>query len=773
MARLHRSAVFYVAMIVMPFALGAQQGAERAVIDSVLNEMSAVASLEELASAARCRSIDGAAKRLCEGLLAARRAEFTSSSDDAMRADFLLRQVVQDRPSWSVGWYGLGMARLQLARAGVLAKEGPLHPIGLSNEGGAGYALVKALELDSTFVAAGEALAMAPFPREGASRMVERAAMLRRIRHHLHLSPMARVRAGIVEREAGSDTVAIEMFREALASGADTGLVHLELARVMYRAQRPVEGREWLIDGAGLASSSLSSARYREELAWVAAPSELAAWDLLPQADRSAWLAAFWAGRDVRDGRGSGERLIEHYTRYEEAMKEFTILIPQKGRQRVMSVSRAGDLMINMSAPGIESPDVRDATINASSEFDMSLGTGSPFRHFGINQPVLDDRGVVWIRHGEPTERRYTVGGTAKEGWRYVRTPEPDLILFFGEADFDGASGATVLIPSVAGADGQQLNQLCGAGQGMCDDLQRFSQPAGTTRGMRTQIRRSSASPSDLAQAREEGRAQITRSVTTDDNRLTFAKPVTPTVQIYGLDRAAGGASRLVVAFAIPGDQITGTQPPAAGGRTVYPVRIRLMATTPGNARRFDLDTVRTFATAAPLRAGQFLTAMVELPVPPGTYQASLVISQSDEQGALARLDAVAAPNRSGGLDLSSIVLGREGSGITWQSGSTAVALNPLNAYPPGGSAELYYQLSGLKPGTSYVTTFEFLEATDQDGKPALSLQFSAEAGSSAEEIQRSVGLQNLKPGHYRLRVTIAGGGEQASEMAWLAIIKD
>ena len=250
------------------------------------------------------------------------------------------------------------------------------------------------------------------------------------------------------------------------------------------------------------------------------------------------------------------------------------------------------------------------------------------------------------------------MGGAAKEGWRYDRTPELDLILFFSEADFDGASGATVLIPSPVGTDGLQINQLCGAGQGMCNDLQRFgatSLNAGIDVVGRT-VRRTPPNPGNLLEAREEGRSQITRGVTTDDNRVVFANPVTPTVQIYGLDRAAGGASRLVVAFAIPGDQITGTQPPAAGGRTVYPIRISLMATVSGSALRFDLDTVRNFAVATPLERVSSSPPWWSCPSPlaPTKQRSALSVGGTRCLGPTGCRRRAA---NGGRLDLSSIVL--------------------------------------------------------------------------------------------------------------------
>ncbi len=39
-------------------------------------------------------------------------------------------------------------------------------------------------------------------------------------------------------------------------------------------------------------------------------------------------------------------------------------------------------------------------------------------------------------------------------------------------------------------------------------------------------------------------------------------------------------------------------------------------------------------------------------------------------------------------------------------------------------------------------------------------------------EINRTMGLQNLDPGRYRLKLTITGSGEETSSVAWLTIVK-
>lgn len=805
MSRSPRLVTLFVLLSAAGVPLAAQTGVERATVDSLFSELALVGPADPIPDDNRCTAYSGSVGRICRGLLAVRRVERTPDGNAAFSAEMAIRRIVQDEPKWATAWYLIAMARLQLTRSGVLAREGPRQPLGISAEAGAGLALVSAVRLEPDFLIAAEALALAPIPREGASQLGERRDQLRVLRTTLPLSPAARMGVGIVERESGDPDTAVVMFQEAMAAGADSGIAHLEIARMQYKANNAREGRAALIAGASKTESESANSRYREELSWVASPEELAAWDSLPVNARTEWLDAFWIEREVRDGRAPGERMIEHYRRYEEAMKEFLIRVPQKGRQTFRSVAQASDIGSGATGdpvgragmttreglPGAESRDQVEQQRSGAGEWESTVGAGAPFREFSVTQDLLDDRGVIFIRHGKPTERALTAGGTAMEAWRYERAPEVDLVLFFAEADFDGTSGASVLVPTPAASGGRVIHQLCGGAKGMCDELIRFAASEGPVAsglgGTRVIVRAGDQGresprlsgggpvPTNVIRSeRERGRSNIVRGVTTDEHRRSFETMLQPVVQIYGVDRSGGGSPRLLVAFAIPGDKLAGTQPPAAGGRTVYPIRIQLMTTQRGRAQRFDVDTTRNFAATQPLGAGQYLTATFELPVPAGTYSATVVLSQQGDRGALSRIASVTVPADGGGaLSISSLVLGSQGSGAGWNSGSRVVPLHPLNAFTKATPAELYYQLNGLDPSIEYRTRVELFPADGDESQAALALTFNDEPATRFAEVSRTIGLGNLDPGRYRIRVTVSGGGASASEESYLTIVRE
>jgi hypothetical protein len=446
----------------------------------------------------------------------------------------------------------------------------------------------------------------------------------------------------------------------------------------------------------------------------------------------------------------------------------------------------------------LASQDPDNPGIPASADYSGTVGESVPFRQFAITQDLIDDRGLIWIRHGKPDIMLHTTGGYAEEAWQYRRAGEPPIVLFFKEANFQGTTGASTLIPTIAGTDGIAMQQLCGQLNGMCDQLQPgsllgesgfASAGASTTGRGNTNFGTSFAGragngrrgvmatgvplqPEQIVQERDRGTYNIGRATTTDAFPQTFAAPLDPITQIYGLMRATDGAPRLVVAFAIPGEKLSHVTSPEAAGRPVYLLHIQVLGANDANGKRFQMDTVRQFVTATPLLVGQYLTGYAELPVTPGNYTTSVTISQPDGKGAVAWRGGVRAPGAAPTLEISDLILGREGSGVHWNSGTSAIPLNPLNAYDKGGQAELYYQVRGMQPGQSYDTKLEFVARGEENKAPKLRLAFTDIATTARREVARTVNLQHLDPGAYRLNVTVHGPNGESKSAVWLVIVK-
>ncbi len=770
------------------------------VTDSAVRALYSAVSPGEISSSASCVGTVTKSVTTCAAIVAGRRAELTGSVSDAQQAETLLERLVQDDAKDPLAWYGLGRIRLQLARDSVLARGGAAMLPGTSYVTGAGSAFLEALRLDSSFAAAANALAFLPKIHDAGLTLKSRVSALRRAR--ALLTPAALFAAATAERNAGHRDSAIAIERRVLASGeVDSGMVSLALAQDLYATGDPQDGYPILIKGAATATESAKAA-YRRAIAWVAFPAELAAYDTVPAERRSGWIAGFWAKRDVAAGLKPGARLIEHYKRLEYALKAYPLSLPQTGRQKFHS-----------ALPSLDFQDEADADRLAQRYAECfpelsqllgiaeTIGHASPFDYYTPKQDLVDDRGAVWIRQGPPDKIATSIEGDAVEVWRYDR-PNGPLYLQFRASDFQGAPGASTLVPTILTASPAIRNQVCGIMLSLCSgsvrvtpastdtiDIDSYKPPACPTEpfqgrdaqlallatGLEKEVRADGGRVglSAVVRARDAGRAAIDSATRTDYDTRTFTHAVHPAVEIYGLARATDHQPELVVAFAVPGKELSWTQPPAAAGRVVYPVDILVSAARTSDGLRAGLDTLREFATAAPLTGDEFLTGSEAFPVAPGSYTASVTLTQSDGRGAVAALDHLAARATTSTLAASDLVLGPPDSHIFWNSGTMQVPLNPLNTFPAGGTAEVYVQLSGLTVGTSYQLRFEFYQDNAKPGaKPRLTVSTSEPAGANWVEIQRTLGLRNLNPGRYRLRLKVTGGGQSTASEARLDIVK-
>jgi hypothetical protein len=722
-----------------------------------------------------------------------RDVELAQHTDDEIdidrmhRAEAVFVDGVTAHEKWARAWFGLGLARLELGRADALAREGPELPIGMNNEYGAEHALIRAIESDRSLVAAGNALALAPVIRENNTRMKERLNGLRP--QYVLLSAPAAAAAAYAEREAGSRDSAVMLEQRALKLGdADSGAVMVALTRDLYAIGAPREGRATLIAGAAT-GSVVGRQAYREELAWVASPAELAQWDALPPPDRPGWLAHFWSRRDVLEGRRDGARLEEHYRRIEYAMKNFRITLPKSGRQKLVSMTPplADGYSAELAARKLilHNAETYPEAANTLRQGEM-IGSESPDRYYHPVQDELNDKGVIWIRHGAPTSKAQNHSGPPFEIWRYER-PEGPLILYFREVDFEGSAMPNELVPTILDASPVVLNQVCGLDTTLCPTTSgRVTYtPSATPNTARTghdsissladviqgEIRRAGdkLAPDAIYRSAQRGKEFIDLATTTDTWHRDFSHAMHPLVEVYGLDRISDGASRLLVAFAIPGNEIVGR---IIDGRTVYPVEIQVMVSAANTGARHDVDTLRRFVTARPLGKGQFLTGTLEIPLAAGRYTTGVVFGQEDGRGAIATLGEVAVPAPATTLKLSDLVLGRTGSGVEWRSGVSMVPLNPLNAWAKGSDAEVYFQLFGLAAGDTYDTRFEIFRDGDDPGQPARRTIATTQAATAAMmEFSRTLGLANLDAGKYRVRLTVTAGARTATSTGFVTIV--
>ena len=518
----------------------------------------------------------------------------------------------------------------------------------------------------------------------------------------------------------------------------DSAVVLLDQARGLLAGGERLAGLEAYGAASARASSNELRARLRADLAWIADSAELHDFDATSAEALPAWLDAFWERRDVRDARRPGERLAEHYRRLAHAERHFTRLGSNVANAHLERLAR------------------KDRT--------------------------LDDRAVIYVRHGEPSRRASfgapfaSVEHSAPQeqlippesphptprppdglapvppnlSWKYER-PEGDLIFHFVahqgsdyrlmESLLDVYSVDTVIQLQMG------RSQMAGDVSGPQWEWARFARSLVSSRadfdplyarlanGMTIQ------GSGNLQRERAAGQHSLEVGTTTDSHRERFDNALDPVIQAYGL--GSDGDGRVLVVIGVP----AGRLPDSVLG-------VRAVISTPRDQRLVQVDTVLDLV---PSLDADFQGAVLDLAVPPGTHRVRVVAADEARQaGGAATIDAVVVPARPGPPALSDLVIG-ERHGLSWHAADGVVRLDADGVLTAGSTAELYYQVSDLTPGTTYRTRIELRRARDRQRIRRITSAFDMVATDSTQAERRELSLAGLRTGDYVLELTLAG----------------
>jgi GWxTD domain-containing protein len=632
------------------------------------------------------------------------------------------------RPGWPYPWYGAGLAELALGEHPIIGLENLRQVLRKDYLSKAARAFAKAAEADPAFADATVDLARTALtqrigPRLDLALSAVRAAAISPAGGH----PPVQLARGRVERAAGNSDSALAAFQAYLAAGGDSGTGLLEQARTLYSAQQSAAGLRAYYTGAR-ASTASAAALYRSDLAWIATPAELAAFDALDGGPaRADWLAKFWEQRDVAEVRQPGERLAEHYRRWFYAERNFLLV----SRHR---------------------------------HYDIT-------ERYRSTQDELDDRGIIYVRHGAPDRRATYIASDSiepNETWLYHR-PDGDLIFHFvarkGVQDFK-------LVESLADA------LTAGMGAALALQAHRGLSPAASglfaSRAELSPLYVRLADPMGsanlrgaLAAERKIGQRSIEVGTTSDSYPRRFASPLDATVSRFVVGDPRGDGAELHVVFAIPANRLA---PVPDGHRVVYPLSFRLYVTDRAGVLAARLDTTRVFAAPQPLPGGSYLTGQLVVPIAPGVFAYRLLTEQTDgAAGTLVTGDSVNVDTLGGRrIAVSDLVVGRIGSGLVWSAGSDTVFLNPLDRFPEGGTAELYYEVYGLRAGSVYHTAIRLERRGGRSALGAISnlfgrrkrlpvlLEFDAPSDGPVTHAHRQIALGDVPRGAYQLTLRIS-----------------
>ena len=688
-----------------------------------------------------------------------------------------LDEAVYRAPRAAVPWHALAMVKLELSRRGATVKASMHQSDGESWRHGALVALGRSLAADSTYKPAAATLAdlLTATAEDELEPAVQRAA---RAAAAANAGPDAWLAIARMQRGLGHSDSVVAALRRYEQAGGDTGVAALETARALEAfglRDSAVATYEYGAARAGTAGRLL----YRADVGWVATPAELAGFDSTMPATLGPWIRDFWRRRDVTALRPEGERLAEHLRRWNYVHEHFRIVGRTEGAQFSDDPGATG--------PGGD-PELAGASDVGNDLGAMGTLAPDAFSLIEGGRRVVDDRGVVYMRHGEPDKRASWGGGSAalnvhgcvvaNESWEYA-LPTGSLLLHFCSSRRLGSTAPTTLVAMLPLY--HDLIETRGALDGRYQRLANSLQELVQRQKMNGQMARMQSvttgemignstdlgflvSPELVRTMRETGQSQISTALRTDTYVQRYESSLKPVVQLYAVGQPGGTDGRLLVVFAIPGDRLVPETRPGVSG-VIYPLSIRTIAVGPTGLDVFRRDTTRYFRVAAPLKAGAYLNGLLEMPMPAGRQDVRVLFTQPDSKAAAAAgRDGMTLGDPSS-LAISDLISGREGGGLVWAHGGDPIPLNPLDVYAPSSTMELYYDVSGMVPGRRYRTSIELSNPFGMTAGDQVRVSFEDRASAPTRRVRRSLDLKTLKGGQYRLVLTLQDveGGRKVS----------
>jgi GWxTD domain-containing protein len=627
------------------------------------------------------------------------------------------------QPTWPYAWYGMGQAEYGVGDSQVSFVTGLKTMLGKDALNRSAVAFAKSAEVDPGFVRGLVDLANTALRQRVNIKLGVALEALRRAgKTPAGSDPEVLLARGRVEREVGDADSALTAFNQYLERGPNRSLGLLEVARTEFLLGS-FDGNAPYYEGAA-SDDSTTVAAYRADLATIATDSVLAEFDHERGAHRAAYLKRFWTDRDLLDLRGSGERLREHYRRLFYARKNFQLAATNR-------------------------------------HYDIVERYRSGSRDF-------DDRGVIYIRHGEPSSRAtYAAPGLdPNESWRYGR-PDGDLIFHFiaredvqdfklVESLFDvlGFSDAVKLQGQPGGAADNAMAEQLMLSREQLSPIYRRLEGAGRGSSGRYQ-----------SQERRVGQQSIAVGTTTDSYELHFPQELKAHTEVLAVGRDTNGP-QVQIAYAIAGSSL---EPVTVTRGYLYSVRLRFVATDNRGNVVSSLDTTRHFVAPAPVPPNEHLVGRVSTTVVPGALHYRLAIQQGEAAGVTLPRDSIrVGPPAPSSLSLSDLALGSRSANLAWRrAADDTVLLNPLRTYRRSEEMELYYEIDGLRPAPYTVelavrkkgSSGGLFRKIFGGGGAAIRLEFQEQATTSRVSTHRRLQLSRLKPGNYVIELNVVDAG--------------
>lgn len=638
------------------------------------------------------------------GFVALRLYDLTTRSDHSKLAEKSFEQAIKRQPDYGWAHYGLGLAYVtgptanpeKLGwRAAFVLDDVIAHATGNDVRSRAHRALVKAVRSEPAVPRAAELLADNALTRNKRKTIEEaRVALMT----HVHKQPDdgdAWFAFARVSGELGDMAIAADALEQAALNGADGPAYARERAALLLRMTgREKEGAQlWFAYLTNLTGDE--AAAYFDDIRALLSKEEIEAWDTMDLAARGEFLRTFWDMRAALAGVEVHERLAEHYRRLTFA------------RQRFYRESKYGAPLQN---------ELRMLPFSQRSDYD--------------------DRGLIYIRHGQPHTQIGRSGMNRYESWAYNGIDGVKRVFHFFEVSVTKGYSLMHKLPCDATFldDRAELDP-------------RFFKLASRCRAM------------DMLSLSADHRQVAFEALATDSDKPPFYKELPFFFDLYTF-RGERGSTSVVAAVAVPLEKMRSRNED-------YRLDVSLILADTASRRVIRQDDSLSLHVPG-AQASDLFRLHVEVAAPPSTTTLQRVIVSDPSEPGIGKLygGPFPVPDYSGTkLMMSDLVLAEPNRVGRWRRGDVALALVPTG-YFQGGSFNVFYEIYNIAPDAAYSTEIEIepLRESAGDklralfgGKNKMTLRFSGVANDvrngTLQELRRVDAP--LPAGKYRMKVSV------------------
>ncbi len=657
----HRSIALAFVALLVPSGAGAQQFDPARFQDS-LAAIRDVAVLRELTATDPAQH--DADELVAHGLAALRLFVQTGDEADVERAERSFERAVDLAPrnAWAHYGYGAALARVGEPRippppipapTGFLADDVLFGALGLDSRSRARDALLRSLRLDPLHTRAAETLLHLGLERRDDEAIRAAGTALSVAAERGAADAGALIALSTAALASGDPNRALTAAEQALAKGADpAGAAARARALALLRTTgRQNEGARAYFDGIATADSA-TLLLYRDDVRHIAESRELAHFSVATIAERRAWLRDFWTMRAALSGLAPEARIIEHYRRLGVVQQRY--------------------------------PRRRWAGVPPKSALIWERDPGMPY----------DDRGLIYLRHGEPIEaiRSSRAGRSPAETWVY-RAPEGGWQLFNFVLGQDENYAEYLLLYDVP-CDQEWLIERA-----------RYSEAIGDLVASCSGARRRWAGL--------EIRRYVRDALVTDTDRPAFEHALPFTQQLYNF-RAPDNRTEVIAAIGVEDTTLVHADVSFVVADTIFDrfgTADARVALAPGT----EHDDGR--------REGAI--AITTDPVPYGIYRVFVRHPTDSTRGSWFGGEVRVRDLGGPALQMSDLMLGSPDVPRTYTRGTTRIALSTHDVFP-GGRLNVYYELYNVEPDARYATQIVVRETGGGIGR-ALGRLFGAD----------------------------------------------